>query len=178
MRRLIILFGLLAALGLIDAFVVPSPTVTPASSPTRSGILCASAYAQEDDVLKMYEQYLTPQEQALLDRFEDARQKSEEAQAVEHSRKTIALVISILVGLIPFCYLLVKSVRENTWKDNASGTVWGLVIALAGGVLLFAVNYGIFWFRMNHEGLFNGIVTYGLVAALVIGVLYLLNKKG
>ncbi|MBO4465925.1 MAG: hypothetical protein J5748_04540 [Bacteroidales bacterium] len=148
------------------------------SSPTRSGVFCASAYAQDDDITKLYEQYLTPQEQALLDRFEETKQKSEEAQAVKHNKMMIALIISIMVGLIPFVYLLVKSFKENTWENNVGGTVWGLVIALAGGVLLFAINYGIFWFRMNHEGLFNGIVTYGLVAALIIGVIYLLNKKG
>ena len=170
MKRLIILFGLISALGLLSALVV--------SSPTRLGILCASAYAQDDDILKMYEQYLTPQEQTMLDRFEEAQQKSEEAQAARQGKMRIALIISILVGLIPFCYLLVKSVKFNTWKDNPGGTVWGLVIALAGGVLLFAINYGIFWFRMSHEGLFNGILTYGLVAALIIGVIYLLNKKG
>ena len=144
----------------------------------RSGILCTSAYAQDDDILKMYEQYLTPQEQALLDRFEEVQQKSEEAQAVKHTRQMIALIVSIIVGLIPFMYLLVKSFREDTWKDNPGGTVWGLVIGLAGGVLLFAFNYGLLWMRMNHEGLLNAIITYGLVGALIVGVIYLLNKKG
>ena len=138
----------------------------------------ASAYAQDDDILKMYEQYLTPQEQAVLERFEEAQQKTEEARAVEHTRQMIALIVSIIVGLIPFMYLLVKSLREHTWKDNPGGTVWGLVIGLAGGVLLFAFNYGLLWMRMNHEGLLNAIITYGLVGALIVGVFYLLNKKG
>ena len=164
MKRILII--ILA--GAIAAFALDS----------RSNFLCASAYAQDDDILKMYEQLMTPQEKAMLDRFEEAQMKTEEAQAVRHGKMTVALIISILVGLIPFMYLLVKSFREDTWKNNAGGTVWGLLIGLAGGVLLFAINYGIFWFRMNHEGLFNGIITYGLVLALIIGVIYLLNKKG
>ncbi|MBR6457690.1 MAG: hypothetical protein IKS71_03740 [Bacteroidales bacterium] len=164
MKRILII--ILA--GAIAAFALDS----------RSNFLCTSAYAQDDDILKMYEQLMTPQEKAILDRFEEAQMKTEEARAVHNTKKTIALIISIIVGLIPFCYLLVKSIKENTWKNNAGGTVWGLLIGLAGGVLLFAINYGIFWFRMNHEGLFNGIVTYGLVIALIVGVIYLLNKKG
>ena len=175
MKRLLIVLivGAVAAIFL----GVSSPTFF-ASSPTRSEIFCASAYAQDDDVLKMYEQYLTPQEQALLDRFEESQQRSEEAQAVKHTRQMIALIVSIIVGLIPFVYLLVKSFREDTWKNNPGGTVWGLVIGLAGGVLLFAFNYGLLWMRMNHEGLLNAIITYGLVGALIVGVIYLLNKKG
>ena len=84
MKRLLIVLivGAVAAIFL----GVSSPTFF-ASSPTRSGIFCASAFAQDDDILKMYEQYLTPQEQALLDRFEESQQRSEEAQAVKHTRQ-------------------------------------------------------------------------------------------
>ena len=138
----------------------------------------ASAYAQDDDITKLYEQYLTPQEQALLDRFEEAQQKSEEAQAVEHNKMMIALIISILIGLIPFVYLLVKSLREDTWKNNPGGTVWGLLIGLAGGVVLFAINYGIFWLRFKYASQFSAVVTYALVGGIIIGMIYLLNKKG
>ena len=138
----------------------------------------ARAVAQEDDIMKMYEQLMTPQEKALLEQFEEAQQRSEEAQAARGNKMMIALIISILIGLIPFVYLLVKAFKENTWKNNPGGTIWGLVVGLAGGALLFAINYGIFWFRINHEGLFNGILTYGLVLALIVGVIYLLNKKG
>ena len=170
MRRLILLFGILVA--------IAASSLLGLSSPASSGIFCVSAYAQEDDVLKMYEQYLTPQEQAVLDRFEEAQQRAEEAQEAERGKKRIALIVSLIVGLIPFCYLLVKSFRFNTWKDNPGGTVWGLVIGLAGGVLLFAINYGIFWLRFKYASQFSAVVTYALVGGLIIGVIYLLNKKG
>ena len=49
---------------------------------------------------------------------------------------------------------------------------------MAGGVLLFAVNFGIFWLRFKYDDAFNAVLTYGLVLALIIGVIYLLNKKG
>ena len=170
MKRFILIIGLIVAT-MVSSFLGLSST-------TRSGVLCASAYAQDDEIMKMYEQLMTPQEREMLDRYEEVQRKSEEAQAVRHTKKMIALVISIIVGLIPFMYLLVKSFKENTWKNNAGGTVWGLVIGLAGGVLLFAFNYGLLWMRMNHEGLLNAIITYGLVGALIVGVIYLLNKKG
>lgn len=137
----------------------------------------ACAVAQTDDIQGMYEQYLTPQEQAVLDRFEEAQQKFEEAQAADHDKKTVALIISILVGLIPFCYLFAKSIRENTWNNNVGGTIWGLLIAIAGGALLFAINYGIFWLRFKYANQFSAVVTYALVAGIIIGVIYLLRKK-
>ena len=38
----------------------------------------ARAVAQEDDIMNMYEQLMTPQEKALLEQFEQAQQRSEE----------------------------------------------------------------------------------------------------
>ncbi|MBP5488187.1 MAG: hypothetical protein J6X77_01305 [Bacteroidales bacterium] len=139
----------------------------------------AVAYAQtEDEIEKMYEQYITPEVQAIRDRFDQMEQRDAEIRAANQMRMNIALVISILVGLIPFFWILVKSFKTGSWKVNPGGTVWGLVIALAGGVLLFAINYGIFWLRFKYNDEFNAVLTYGLVLALIIGVIYLLNKKG
>lgn len=139
----------------------------------------AYAVAQEDDdIEKMYEQYITPEVQAVRDKFDQMEQRNAEVRAENQLRVNIALIISILVGLIPFFWILVKSFKTGSWKANPSGTVWGLLIALAGGVLLFAVNFGIFWLRFKYDDAFNAVLTYGLVLALIIGVIYLLNKKG
>ena len=139
----------------------------------------AYAVAQEDDdIEKMYEQYITPEVQAVRDKFDQMEQRNAEVRAANQLRMTIALVISIIVGLIPFFWILVKSFKTGSWKVNPGGTVWGLAIALAGGVVLFALNYGIFWLRFKYDDAFNAVLTYGLVLALIIGVIYLLNKKG
>lgn len=132
----------------------------------------------EDEIEKMYEQYITPEVQAMRDRFDQMEQRDAEIRAANQLKMTIALIISIIVGLIPFFWILVKTIRNNTWKDNPGGSVWSLVIALAGGVVLFALNYGIFWLRFKYDDAFNAVLTYGLVLALIIGVIYLLNKKG
>ena len=89
MKRFILIIGLIVAT-MVSSFL-------DVSSPTRSGVLCASAYAQDDEIMKMYEQLMTPQEREMLDRYEEAQRKSEEAQAVRHTKKMIALVISIIV---------------------------------------------------------------------------------
>jgi hypothetical protein len=136
------------------------------------------ALAQDDEIEKMYEQLITPEVQAIRDRFDQMEQRDAEVRAANQLRMTIALVISIIVGLIPFFWILVKSFKTGSWKVNPGGTVWGLAIALAGGVVLFALNYGIFWLRFKYDDAFNAVLTYGLVLALIIGVIYLLNKKG
>ncbi|MBP5571119.1 MAG: hypothetical protein J6X39_00380 [Bacteroidales bacterium] len=138
----------------------------------------AYALAQDDEIEKMYEQLITPEVQAIRDRFDQMEQRDAEVRAANQLRMTIALVISIIVGLIPFFWILVKSFKTGSWKVNPGGTVWGLAIALAGGVVLFALNYGIFWLRFKYDDAFNAVLTYGLVLALIIGVIYLLNKKG
>jgi len=110
-----------------------------------------SAAAQTPE--EMYEQYITPETRAILERFEEAERKAREAEAAERSRKTLAISLSILIGLIPVGATGRKIIKGKTWRDNPSGTAKAIAISLIGGVLLAGINYGIFLLRMNLSNL-------------------------
>lgn len=69
--------------------------------------------------------------------------QSPEAEALARARRMLILAMSVLIGLIPVTVNGRKILKEKTWKDNPSGTVSALLISVAGGVVLFGLNYGV-----------------------------------
>ena len=102
----------------------------------------ASAAAQTPE--ELYGEYLTPETRAIVERFEEAERRSQEAEAAAKARRTLALYGAILIGLIPLGYIGRDIIRKKSWKNNPDGTLRALGTGLAGGVVLFGFNYGIF----------------------------------
>jgi hypothetical protein len=135
-----------------------------------------TAFAQSPE--ELYGKYITPETQAVLDRFEQAELRAQEAEAAARSRRTLALAGALLIGLIPLGIIGRRILRERTWKDNPAGTAKGLAIGLMGGAVLFGLNYGVFLLKIKMGDGFNTALAFLLVAAMIAGALYLLQKKG
>ena len=135
-----------------------------------------SAGAQSPE--ELYEEYITPETRAVLERFEQAEREVQAAEAAARARKTLMLAVAVLIGLIPVVVTGRRVLREKTWKDNPGGTVRALGVALAGGVVLFGLNYGVLYLKLKYGDGFNTTLAFLIVAGLVAGTIYLLNKKG
>ncbi len=135
-----------------------------------------SAAAQTPE--ELYEIYSTPETRAIMERFEEAERRSQEAEAAAHAQKMLILGMAILIGLIPVVENGRRILKEKTWKDNPGGTVRALGVALAGGVVLFGLNYGVLYLKLKYGDGFNTTLAFLIVAGLVAGSIYLLNKKG
>ncbi len=107
-----------------------------------------SAGAQSPE--ELYEEYITPETRAVLERFEQAEREVQAAEAAARARKTLMLAVAVLIGLIPVVVTGRRVLREKTWKDNPGGTALALGASLAGGLVLFGLNYGV-----HHPGLFD-----------------------
>ena len=86
-----------------------------------------SAAAQTPE--ELYEIYSTPETRAIMERFEEAERRAQEAEAAARARKTLLLALAGVIGLVPVAVIGRKILKEKTWKDNPSGTVR----ALGGG---------------------------------------------
>ena len=135
-----------------------------------------SAAAQTPE--ELYEIYSTPETRAIMERFEEAERRSQEAEVAAHAQKMLILGVAILIGLIPVVENGRRILKEKTWKDNPGGTVRALGVALAGGVVLFGLNYGVLYLKLKYGDGFNTTLALLIVAGLVAGSIYLLNKKG
>lgn len=135
-----------------------------------------SAGAQSPE--ELYEEYITPETRAVLERFEQAEREVQAAEAAARARKTLMLAVAVLIGLIPVVVTGRRVLREKTWKDNPGGTVRALGTALAGGVVLFGLNYGVLYLKLKYGDGFNTTLAFLIVAALIAGSIYMLRKKG
>lgn len=133
-----------------------------------------SAAAQTPE--ELYQEYTTPETRAILERFEQAERQAQEAEAAAQGRRTLALVGAILIGLIPLGVIGSRIIQEKSWKGNPSGTAKAIWTGLAGGLLLFALNYGIFLLKIKMGDAFNTTLAFLLVGALIAGSFYLLRK--
>ncbi|MBP5374249.1 MAG: hypothetical protein J6Y31_04960 [Bacteroidales bacterium] len=126
---------------------------------------------------ELYGEFITPETRAIMERFEEAERRAQEAEVAAKARKTLALSVAILIGLIPLGVIGRRILREKSWKGNPSGTAKAIGTALAGGAVLFGLNYGIFLLKMRYGDAFNTTLAFLLVAAMIAGSIYLLQKK-
>lgn len=157
MRKLVIL-GLASSILLLIL-----PAVLPAASQSPE---------------ELYGEYITPETRAILERSAQLEQEIQAARTADKARKTMALAIAVLIGLIPPFAVGRRIIREKTWKENPRGTARALVVALAGGCVLFALNYGIILLKIKMGDAFNTALAFLIVGSLVAGSIFLLRKKG
>lgn len=138
------------------------PTVLPAASQSPE---------------ELYGEYITPETRAILERSKQLEQEIQAARAADKAKKTMALAVALLIGFIPPFAVGQRIIREKTWKENPGGTARALGAALAGGCVLFALNYGVILLKIKMGDAFNTALAFLIVGALIVGSIYLLRKK-
>ncbi len=133
------------------------------------------AAAQSPD--ELYGDYISPEMRAVMERFEQAEREAQEAEALARAQKMFILAVAVLIGLIPVAVTGRTILKEKTWKDNPSGTTRALVISLAGGAVLFGLNYGVLYLKFRYGDAFNTTLAFLLVAGILGGAIWLLKKK-
>ena len=63
---------------------------------------------------EMYKDYITPEVQAVLDEADRIAAESREAEESARNKKTLALVFSLAVGLIPVVHIGLKILKRPT----------------------------------------------------------------
>ena len=112
-----------------------------------------------------------------IEKFEQVRQGTEEAENEERAKQTRILVVSLIIGLIPVVVVGGNVVSKQSWKTNPRGATGALAIAVAGGAALFAFNYGWFYLKYLHEGVFKFILSFAFILLLIGIGIYVARKK-
>lgn len=140
-----------------------------------TGVCGTSAAAQTPE--ELYDAYINPEAQAILDRFDAAEKSAQEAESAARTRKMLALSVALLIGLISPVMIARRIIVKKTWRMSPFGSVMALGMGFLGGAVLFALNYGIFLLKIRMGNAFNITLAFLLVAAMIVGSIYLLNKK-
>ncbi|MBO4813573.1 MAG: hypothetical protein J5523_01295 [Muribaculaceae bacterium] len=114
---------------------------------------------------------------AVQEQVDQINQQSADAQKEKSDKQSTVMWIAIIIGLIPLVYIGKQIIQEKTWKSNPKRTVQAIAMGLAGGALLFAIDYGIFMLKIEYGTRFNTLLVVAFVLFLIIGSIYVLKKK-
>ena len=123
-------------------------------------------------MLEMYgasEEYL-----AMQDKMDEIVEQSEQAEQSERRTRLFIIGISSLVALWP----VVSGIRMFSRAENKTrgGMLAAIGVLLAGAGVLFAFNYGTLMLRHKEPHLFNLILAFGIVIAIVVLAMLMLRK--
>lgn len=112
--------------------------------------------------------------QAMQEQMDEVTQKSEAAEKERSDKTTFVIVISLVLGLIPIAVVGKKIYKDRTWETNPSGMWKALAIAILGGIVLFAFNYGFFYLKLIHNETFRillpAVIGIAVIVVFIVGM--------
>ena len=140
--------------------------------------LCLPVSAQiskeEEDLMQAYgvtEEYLNMQRQ--MDSYLEQQEKN---QQKEKTQRIIMLVLSLAVAVVPV-WEIGKRIVQHPEERTPMGATLALLIAIAGGAVLFAFNYGWMYLRLEHGDAINFPIALLITLGLAGFAIFLLHKK-
>ena len=122
-----------------------------------------------EDMYSVYDK--DGQYQAMQEQMDEVTQKSEAAEKERNDKTALILCISIITGLVPIVAIGKKILAERSWETNPQGMWRALGIAVAGGAVLFALNYGVFYLKLIHNEVFMIVFPASIALAVIVGVI-------
>lgn len=115
----------------------------------------------------------------LLDEMERKVAEIQQHQAEEETWLISTIISCVVIALIPlftvFGSFLWRRMKRQQEQASLRGVLAALLISLAGGVLLFFVNFSMFYAK-HHYNLRGQVLVLALVI-LVLGLVLWLYKK-
>ena len=111
------------------------------------------------------------QYQAMQEQMDEITRQSEAAEKERSDKTTFVIVISLVLGLIPIAVVGKKIYKDRSWETNPQGMWRALGIAVAGGAVLFALNYGVFYLKLIHNEVFMIVFPASIALAVIVGVI-------
>lgn len=139
-------------------------------------------------VLATFQQWQSPEEmyssfdrdgqyQAMQEQMDEITRQSEAAEKERSDKTTFVIVISLVLGLIPIAVVGKKIYKDRTWETNPSGMWKALAIAILGGIVLFAFNYGFFYLKLIHNETFRILLPAVIGIAVIVVFIVGMRKK-
>ena len=124
---------------------------------------------------EMYAQYdKNGQYQAMQEQMDEITQKSEAAEKEKSDKTTFVVVISLVLGLIPIAVVGKKIYKDRIWETNPAGMWKAIAIAILGGIVLFAFNYGFFYLKLIHNETFRillpAVIGIAVIVVFIVGM--------
>ena len=126
-------------------------------------------------MLEMYgatEEYLAMQAQ-----MDDIVAQQERTEQKRKTQNLLIIALSLIIALIPTVAVIRMAVQGKFRNPTAGGILRAVLILLAGGVVLFALNFGWFYLRVNYSDEMNKILAGLIVIGLVVLAIVLMRRN-
>ncbi len=139
--------------------------------------ICVPAAAQEpseEELLRMYgatDEYFEMQR-----KMDEIVQHSEEARQQEKTTRAVMLILSLAVAVVPL-WSITKRIIQHPEVRTFKGVTLALLVAIAGGAVLFGINYGWMYLRLEHGDAINFPMAFLITLGLAGFAIFLLHKK-
>lgn len=134
------------------------------------------AFSSPEDMYGIYDKDGKYRE--MTEKVEQIIHKSEEQKKERQTKNISIMIVSLVIALTPLCVVGGDAIRKQTWKTNSRGTIQALGTALAGGIALFAFNYGWFYLKYMQEEVFKWVLSIAFIILLIgIGIYLARNSK-
>ena len=131
---------------------------------------------QDSATKAMLEQYGATEEYLdMQDKMDEILTQSVQSEQNERRAQLIIIGISLLVALWPV--MLGIKMFSRTEDRTRGGMLAAIGILLLGAGLLFAFNYGTLMLRHKAPELFNLLLAFGIVIAIVVLAILMLRKE-
>ena len=155
---------------------------------------CAAAYAdgqssdkksagrawlerQDSSTRAMLEMYgATDEYLAMQAQMDDIVAQEERAEQHRKTQNLLLIVLSLIIALIPTVSIIRMAVQGRFRDAGAGGILRAVLILLAGGAVLFALNFGWFYLRVNYSDEMNKVLAALIVVGLVVLALVMMRK--
>ena len=158
-------------------------------------VSCAAAYAEGEQpdkksagrawlerqdsstraMLEMYgatDEYLEMQAQ-----MDDIVAQEERTEQQKKTQNLLIITLSLIIALIPTVAVIRMAVQGKFKEAGAGGIIRAVLILLAGGTVLFALNFGWFYLRVNYAQEMNKVLAGLIVAGLVVLAIVMMRKE-
>ncbi|MBR3405512.1 MAG: hypothetical protein IKG92_01225 [Bacteroidales bacterium] len=131
----------------------------------------------QEEVDEMLRQYGATDEYFEMQRLMDEiAEKSEAAERQEKTTRAVMLILSLAVAVIPL-WGIGKRIIQHPEVRTAKGVTLALLIGVAGGAVLFAINYGWMFLRVKYGDELNFPLALLITVGIAAGAIFLMNKK-
>ena len=140
--------------------------------------LCLPAAAQiskeEEDLMRAYG--ATDEYMEMQRKMDEIVKQGEKSRQDDKNARTIVLVLSLAVAVVPL-WAIGKRIIQHPEERTPKGVTLALLVCIAGGAVLFAINYGWMYLRYKAGDALNFPLALLITIGIAVGAFVLLNKK-
>lgn len=128
------------------------------------------AVAQDVNLDSLYGSYLSGDERALVEKFEQLEQRLAEEEQERQQKWTIAFAVCAIASLTTTVFIFKEVFKNHTPETPVSRTIQASIICVCGGLVIFLLNVAWFYLSFEADNKTRYLILYAIIILLGIAL--------